>query len=607
MIQAPPLSPPDESHAFPQRYDANAIAQYCYRHPLQTLWRSLQILWALGWFAFNLKWDHWTQQVERHKSLRASQLRQLLTQLGPTFIKVGQALSIRPDLIRKDLLEELTLLQDQLPPFSTAAAFDLIEAELGRPVTEIYRDISPEPVAAASIGQVYRGHLWSGEEVAIKVQRPGLVHTFTLDLFLLRQFVLRFGSWLPLHLSYQLSLIVDEFGAKLFEELDYGNEARNAERFARNFQDSDKVKVPQIYGAYSSTQVLTLEWIEGYKLTCNQCAVDADTSAIELSRIGVIAGLQQLLEFGFFHADPHPGNLFALKGGRLAYIDFGMMDQLDQTTKETIVDAIVHLINRDYSLLAQDFVKLGFLTPETDIQPIVPALEGIFADVTGAGVKDFNFYSITDRFSDLMYEFPFRVPSKFAVIIRSLVIQEGVALCLNPNFKIVEVSYPYIAQRLLSGETPAFRQRLLEVLFKDDKFQWQRLESLVAIAHSDSSFDLVPTLQLGLKSLVAAEKAELWRQLILILTEDDRLHTEEMLHLWELVKDSLPPQSLIDIAMGTVAELTAEAFSTLPVLANVVAARRQAQATAFNHPELHFQADASRSNAVVLTPAPHST
>lgn len=554
MMKAQLVSPSESSHELQQCYDPVSISQYCYHHPGQVLWRFMQIIWAGGWFIGHLKWDQWTQQTRKNKFRRASQLRQILTDLGPTFIKVGQALSIRPDLIHKDFLEELTLLQDQLPPFSTDEAFALIEAELGQPVDKIYQEISPQPIAAASIGQVYQGYLWTGEEVAIKVQRLGLVHRFSLDLFLLRKAAIWFGFRLPIHLGHDLSLIVDEFGTKLFEELNYCNEARNAEKFAHNFQGSDIVKVPSIYWDYTSARVLTLEWIHGYKLTSDQCTVEAETSSVELSRCGVIAGLQQLLEFGFFHADPHPGNLFALSGGRIAYIDFGLMDHLDQSMKETLVDALIHLINKDYSLLAQDFVQLGFLTPETDIQPIVPALEGIFSDFTGANAKDFTFHSITERFSELMYDHPFRVPAKFAVIIRTLVIQEGVALCLNPNFKIVEVSYPYIAQRLLSGETPAFRQRLLEVLFKDEKFQWQRLESLLAIAHSNNSFDLTPTLKLGLKSLVSEDAIDLWRQIVLVLTEDDQLHINEVLHLWEVINNNLHPQYLIDAILRAIAE-----------------------------------------------------
>jgi predicted unusual protein kinase regulating ubiquinone biosynthesis (AarF/ABC1/UbiB family) len=514
-----------------------------------------------GWFIFGLQWDNWTGQAEKHKCLRAIQLRQILTRLGPTFIKIGQALSTRPDLIRKDFLEELVVLQDQLPSFPTSVAFAIIEAELGSSVEEVYQEISPEPVAAASLGQVYRGRLFSGEEVAIKVQRPNLLPTLTLDLYLIRQAATLLGPWLPLNLGHDLTLIVDEFGIKLFEEIDYLHEGRNAEKFAHNFRDDPHIKVPGIYWRYSSIRVLTLEWIDGFKLTSTQCIIKSHISTDELIRIGVISGLRQLLEFGFFHADPHPGNLFALADGRMAYIDFGMMDQLEQTTKETLVDALVHLINKDYIKLAEDFVKLGFLTPDTDIQPIVPALELVLDDVIGSSVQDFNFKTITDRFSELMYEYPFRVPAKFALIIRSLVTQEGVALCLNPNFKIVEVSYPYIAQRLLAGESPEFRRRLIEVLFKDGKFQWERLENLIAIARSDRNFDLIPTAQLGLQYLLSEEGKFLRRQLLLALTEDDRLHTEEVQRLWNLIKDDLKPVRLFDAALGALAEFSGEAVA----------------------------------------------
>ncbi|HEY9847755.1 MAG TPA: AarF/ABC1/UbiB kinase family protein, partial [Candidatus Caenarcaniphilales bacterium] len=333
-----------------------------------------------------------------------------------------------PDLVRQDYLDELVFLQDQLPPFPTPEAFATIEAELGRPAVQIFQKISPEPVAAASLGQVYQGRLFNGEEVAIKVQRPNLLPILTLDLCLIRWAAAWISPWLPLNLGHDLTLIVDEFGTKLYEEIDYLHEGRNAEKFAYNFRNDQSIKVPQIHWQFSSTRVLTLEWIDGFKLTGTQCIIQSDISTDQLIRVGVTAGLRQLLEFGFFHADPHPGNLFALRDGRMAYIDFGMMDQLDQATKEQLVDALVHLINRDYIELAQDFVQLGFLTADTDIQPIVPALESVLGDIMGASVRDFNFKTITDRFSELMYDYPFRVPAKFALIIRSLVTQEGVAL-----------------------------------------------------------------------------------------------------------------------------------------------------------------------------------
>jgi predicted unusual protein kinase regulating ubiquinone biosynthesis (AarF/ABC1/UbiB family) len=509
-----------------------------------------------GWFVGGIQLDKALGKTEQNLPLRAMQLRKLLTNLGPTFIKIGQALSTRPDLVRQDYLAQLTLLQDQLPPFPTEEAFAIIERELNCIVEDAFQEISPKPVAAASLGQVYKGRLYSGQAVAIKVQRPNLAKKLTLDLFIIRRVVKLIGRWLPINLSHDLTMIVDEFGTKLFEEIDYHNEGLNAEQFARNFQNSPDVKVPAIYWKYSSRKVLTLEWIDGFKLSATQCILDAQLEPDNLIRIGVESGLRQLLEFGFFHADPHPGNLFVMPDGRMAYIDFGMMDQLNQETKETLVDALVHLINKDYKRLAQDFIRLGFLTPDVDITPIIPALETVFADVVGSSVGEFNFKIATDRFSDLMFQYPFRIPAKFALIIRSLVTQEGVALCLNPDFKIVEISYPYIAKRLLTEESPAFRRRLIEVLFKDGKFQWERLENMIAIARSDKSFDLVPTAQMGLQYLFSEESQFLRRQIILALTEDDRLHTTEVQRLWTLIQPDLHPSKLVNAAFGALADFS---------------------------------------------------
>ncbi|MGD1862181.1 MAG: ABC1 kinase family protein [Leptolyngbyaceae cyanobacterium] len=557
-------------------YDAAAIAKFYRRRPWQVLWRAVQVIWWLGAFVLGLQSDRWFNREERNLEKRAVQLRQLLTRLGPTFIKVGQALSTRPDLIRKDFLEELTKLQDQLPSFSSSLAMAILEKELGYAPEEIYSRISPEPVAAASLGQVYRARLYDGEEVAVKIQRPNLLPLITCDLYIMRLAARRLGPLLPLNLGHDLTLIVDEFGTKLFEEIDYLNEGRNAELFAANFQNDPKVKAPAIYWRYSSDKVLTMEWIEGFKLTdvgsIQAASLDTDT----LIEIGVTSGLQQLLEYGFFHADAHPGNLFAMTDGRMAYIDFGMMDQLNQETKETLVDAVVHLMNQDYVTLAADFVKLGFLTPDVDIEPIIPALESVLGDALGAKVRDFNFKTITDRFSELMYEYPFRVPAKFALIIRSLVTQEGVALSLNPDFKIVDIAYPYVARRLLKGETPSLRRRLLEVLFKDGKFQWQRLENLLQIARNDEGFDILPTAGLGLQFLMSEEGRYIRDRLILAMTEDDRLHTEEMQKLWELVKDDVTPSKVIGVAWNAILQTSMErAAGFLPPVAALTAASLQ--------------------------------
>jgi predicted unusual protein kinase regulating ubiquinone biosynthesis (AarF/ABC1/UbiB family) len=546
-----------------KQYNPEAIARYYRYRPWLAWGRLLRIILSFAGFILSLKWDEWQNQVEQNKGKRATQLRQLLTNLGPTFIKVGQALSTRPDLIRKDFLEELVKLQDQLPPFDNDLARHIIETELNRSIDEVFSELSPKPVAAASLGQVYRGRLLSGEEVAVKVQRPHLRPVITRDLYLMRWAASWLSPWLPLNLGHDLTLIVDEFGTKLFEEIDYMNEGRNAEKFARNFRDDPQVKVPSIYWRYTSNCVLTLEWINGFKLTDTQSIRQAGLDPEVIIQIGVTSGLQQLLEHGFFHADPHPGNLFAVPDGRMAYIDFGMMDQLEETTKETLVDALVHLVNKDYTDLAEDFVKLGFLAPETNIAPIVPALEAVLGNAIGKNVGDFNFKTITDEFSELMYEYPFRVPAKFALIIRSLVTQEGIALSLNPNFKIVEVGYPYIARRLLTGESPALRRRLLNVLFKDGKFQWQRLENLISIARTDEEFDVLPTARLGLQFLLSEEGKFLRRQLVLALTEDDRLHTDEVQRLWDLVKDDLPANRLLNVAVGILTELSREGVAAI--------------------------------------------
>ena len=545
------------------RYDAEAIASYYRFRPWQVIWRALAVIWLFGNFALHLYWDKITNREVINQPKRAREIRKIITALGPAYIKVGQALSTRPDLIRKDFLDELTKLQDQLPAFPNHVAFAIIESGLGRSISEIYRDFSPDPVAAASLGQVYKAVLHSGETVAVKVQRPNLRPRLSLDLYLMRVLAGFVEPWLPLNLGHDLTLIVDEFGLKLFEEIDYLNEARNAEQFAANFAGDPEIKVPSIHNEFCNHFVLTLEWIDGIKLTDTDRLEAAGLDADDLVRIGVTSGLRQLLEYGFFHADPHPGNLFATLDGRMAYIDFGMMDQLSEAMKETIASAVVQLINRDYEGLAQDFVNLGFLTPDTDIRPIIPALEIVLGNAVGESVSDFNFKTITDEFSELMYEYPFRLPAKFALIIRSLITQEGLALSLNPNFKIVEVSYPYVSQRLLTGESPQLRRRLLDVLIKDGKFQWERLENMIEIASSDGNFDLLPTARLGLQYILSEEGQYLRQQLLIALTEGDRLHTDEVQRLWSLIRDDIKPEKIFDFAFNTFRQISAERVAAI--------------------------------------------
>jgi predicted unusual protein kinase regulating ubiquinone biosynthesis (AarF/ABC1/UbiB family) len=555
ILVAPPMN-------FSSRtYDPGEISLYYRRRPWLVVGRLLQIIWMFTGFVLGLLWDASTKAGQATPE-RANQLRRVITVLGPTYIKVGQALSTRPDLVRADFLQELTKLQDQLPPFSNDVAMAIILEELGRSPEKVFAELSPMPVAAASLGQVYRGKLWSGEEVAVKVQRPDLVPVLTLDLYILRWVAQWLPPLLPLNLGNTLEAVIDEFGSKLFEEIDYVREGRNAERFADYFANDPHVKVPRIYWDYSSHRVLTLEWIHGIKLTEIDQIRAAGLNADTLVKIGVMSGLRQLLEFGFFHADPHPGNLFATYDGRMAYIDFGMMDQLDLATKEQLVDSVVHLINKDYEQLGQDYVRLGFLQPNVEMKPIVKALESVLGDIMTEKVKDFNFKVVTDRFSEVMYRYPFSLPAKFALIIRSVITQEGVALSLNPDFRIVQVAYPYIAKRLLTDESESLRRRLVEVLFKDGRFQWARLENLLTIAKSDGSFDLIPTARMGLQYLTSQDGAYIRRRILLALTEDNRLHIDEVQRIWQLVATDFTPNKLWNSATRAIAAVLPLALLT---------------------------------------------
>ena len=475
-----------------------------------------------------------------------------LTGLGPCFIKVGQALSTRPDLVRRDWLDQLTQLQDNLPAFPHAIALQTIEADLGAPVQQLFEEFPDYPVAAASLGQVYRAKPVGGHWVAVKVQRPQLERQLRRDLVLIRLLGVMAAPFLPLNLGFGLGEIIDEFGRSLFEEIDYRKEADNAERFARMFEKSPAVVVPRVDRSLSGERVLTTTWINGTKLQQRQELEAQQLDPAALIRTGVISGLQQLLEFGYFHADPHPGNLFALPGktgamGHVAYVDFGMMDSISNSDRLTLTGAVVHLINRDFEGLAQDFVDLGFLNAKTDLTPIIPALEEVLGGALGENVGSFNFKAITDRFSELMYAYPFRVPARFALIIRAVVSQEGLAMRLDPSFRIINVAYPYVARRLLAGDTAEMREKLLEVLFdQEGRLQLERLENLLQVVENDDggggATDLLPVAGAGLKLLVGEEGKSLRQRLLLTLVRDNRLNTDDLRGLMDLMRRTFSPR-----------------------------------------------------------------
>ena len=253
--------------------------------------------------------------------------------MGPCFIKLGQALSTRPDLVRQDWLTELTNLQDNLPPFKHKIALKIIEDELGLPANELFDYFPDEPIASASLGIVYKAKKKNNNFCAVKVQRPNLYFLIRRDIVILKILATTFGSFLPLNIGVGIGEIIDEFGKALFDEIDYEQEGKNALKFADLFKSNPNVFIPKLEKDFSSKKVITTSWIDGVKLRDREILEQNNLIPSSYIRTCVISGLQQLFEYGYFHADPHPGNMFALKGGtldngHLAYVDFGMMDTI---------------------------------------------------------------------------------------------------------------------------------------------------------------------------------------------------------------------------------------------------------------------------------------
>ena len=470
-------------------YDAARLAEFMASRPARTTGRALTIATSLGGVISGIAADLASGRFESNAS-RAKQLRDTLASLGPSFVKVGQALSSRPDLLPRTYLEALSSLQDRLESFPSHVAMAVIEEELGRPVDEVYSSISPEPVAAASLGQVYKGTLRStGEQVAIKVQRPGIGEAIAVDMVLLRR-LMGLVDTTQNFVSQEFVPLVDEFACRLFGELDYVQEGRNCEKFRDLYRHVPRVRTPGIKWEATSRRVLTMEWIGGVKLTDKAAMADAGLDVVVFVTVGVECTLRQLLEAGFFHADPHPGNLLATKSGDLVYLDFGMMSEAPSNARYAIIAHIVHLVNRDYLAMCYDYYTLDFMDPEVDTTPIAPALAEFFDEIlSDSTVNRLNFKSLVDGLGGVLFQYPFRVPPYYALILRSLTVLEGLALGADPDYNLLGRAYPYVAKRILTDEAPELRSSLEDLILDDGKIRFNRLDNLVREGSKSYDFD----------------------------------------------------------------------------------------------------------------------
>eukprot|EP00177_Eucheuma_denticulatum_P005932 GFKZ01010812.1.p1 GENE.GFKZ01010812.1~~GFKZ01010812.1.p1 ORF type:complete len:730 (+),score=109.89 GFKZ01010812.1:292-2481(+) len=463
----------------PLVYDEHVIEAYWNARPTAATARLVEVVTLFTPWVLRIVMDSSLGRLSENSGKRAAELRDVLTALGPTFVKLGQALSVRPDLVGPDAMNELRALCDAVPCFANEIAFNMMEEELGRSVDEMYVDMSERPIAAASLGQVYKARLReTGEEVAIKIQRPDMLRKVSLDLYCMKR-VAKFAEMVQNQFTAartDYTSLLLEWAKGTYKELDYENEAENSRKFSRLVrQRLPDVYVPAVFDDYTSRKVLTMEWINGVKLA--DCPPDQIN---DLVSTGVECFLFQLLSAGFFHADPHQGNLMRLENGKLCVIDFGLMSVIEKQEMDAMVSAIVHLANRDWPNVINDFVVLKFLPEDIDTSQVEPVIGAILDQaLEGGGAKSINFQSLSDELAAVTFDFPFSIPPAFALLLRALSVLEGIALVGDPEFKLIMESFPFVSKLVMTDRSPALREALRQILYKDGSFSPTRLRVLL--------------------------------------------------------------------------------------------------------------------------------
>ena len=465
----------------PPYYDPAAAERYFSKRKGLVLRRVVEILAGSAEFLLSLKTEgnlDGNPVSDETRQRQAVQLRELLSYLGPTFVKAGQALSIRVDLLPEVYLKELRKLQDAVPPFPTEEALAILDRELAAKggVTGVFETISPEPVASASLGQVYRGKLRdSGREVAIKVQRPGILPSIALDMHILRLLAPYIQS--SKNLNSDLVGLLDQWGSRFVAELDYLREAENGKDFiaAMKARKIESVTSATPVDDLCTSNILITDWIYGERLELSE-----EEDVAKLCGLALTAYLTMLLDTGVLHADPHPGNLLRTDEGKLCILDWGLTTEITNDQQYAIIDYIAHLVAEDYVRIPKDLVSLGFIPSGKELaiddQGVVRALSKVFRNLAqGGGAKGINVSDVAKEVQYIQEKYGniFQIPPYFAYILRAFSVLEGIGLQNDPKYAIVQECYPYIARRLFSDNNPRVRSALRAIMYEPSSVEGQ--------------------------------------------------------------------------------------------------------------------------------------
>ena len=429
------------------------------------IWNFVLILLFKLW-RNGQKWTYANGYSEEKRAIRrrrqAVWIRENLLELGPTFIKVGQLFSTRADLFPVEYVEELSKLQDRVPAFSFEKVATIIKKDFGKPLEELFLSFDPTPLAAASLGQVHKAQLKSEEEVVVKIQRPGLPQLFTIDLGILKQITRYFQSHPRWGKGRDWLGIYEECSRILWLETDYLNEGRNADIFRRNFRNANWVKVPKVYWRYTSPSVLTLEYMPGIKISNYEALEVAGLERKILAQLGAKAYLQQLLNDGFFHADPHPGNLAVSADGALIFYDFGMMGQIKANVKEKLMEMLFGITEKNADRVVNALVDLDALKINDDPGPVRRSVQFMLDNFMDKPFEEQSINQISEDLFEIAYDQPFRFPATFTFVMRAFSTLEGVGKGLDPEFNFMQVAQPFALEVMNDFNSNGGAQSILD-------------------------------------------------------------------------------------------------------------------------------------------------